>query len=112
MTITTEFLLSSPSLPIASITEALQPDQVECVHGLCFELDARMFIVKIDSEANVAEAALEALDEVSAATTIGRAGEQTVHNLTVELDDTISQVLNTGSSEAAMLEPTIVTREG
>jgi predicted DNA binding protein len=112
MTITTEFLLSSPALPLISITEALPPDQVECVHGLCFEQDARMFIVKIDSESNVSEADLEALDEVSEATTIGHAGEQTVHNLTVELDDSISQVFNTGSSVAAKLEPTIVTSEG
>lgn len=112
MTITTEFLLSSPSLPLVSITETLQPDQVECVHGLCFEQDAQMFIVKIDSEANVSEADLAALDEVSEATTIGRAGEQTVHNLTVELNDPISQVFNASSSPAAKLEPTIVTPEG
>lgn len=57
-----------------------------------------MFIVKIDSKFNMSEADLEALDEVSEATTIGQAGEQTVHNLTVELDDSISQVFNTGSS--------------
>ncbi|MWG35028.1 bacterio-opsin activator [Halomarina oriensis] len=71
-----------------------------------------MFIVKIDSGLEIAEADLEALDEVSAATTIGYAGEQTVHNLTVELDDSISQVFNTGSSVAAKLEPTIVTPDG
>ena len=112
MTITTEFLLSSPSLPLVSITETFQPDQIECVHGLCFEQDARMFIVKIDSEADVSEADLEALDEISEATTIGHAGEQTVHNLTVELEDSISQVFNTGSSAAAKLEPTIVTPDG
>lgn len=112
MTITTEFHLSSPSLPLVSITEALQPDQLECVHGLCFEQDARMFIVKIDSEVNVSEADLEALNEVSEATTIGYAGEQTVHNLTIDLDDSISQVFNGGSSVAAKLEPTIVTPDG
>ncbi|WP_198943780.1 helix-turn-helix domain-containing protein [Halorubrum sp. SD683] len=112
MTITTEFSLSSPSLPLVSITERLPPDQIECVHGLCFEQDARMFIVKIDSEVNVSEADLESLDEVQEATTIGYAGEQTVHNLTIDLDDAISEVFSGGSSVAAKLEPTVVTPDG
>ncbi len=76
MTITTEFLLSSPSLPLVSITETLQPDQFECVHGLCFEQDARMFIVKIDSEAD-----LEALDEISEVTTIGHLLHRQTHRV-------------------------------
>ena len=112
MAITTEFCLSSPSLPLVSITETLTPDQIECVHGHCFEQDARLFIVKIDSEIDVSEADLEALDEVSEATTIGSADEQTVHNLTVHLDDSIADVFDGASSVAAKLEPTVVTPDG
>ncbi|EMA07523.1 transcriptional regulator [Haloferax denitrificans ATCC 35960] len=71
-----------------------------------------MFIVKIDSECDVSAADLEALDEVTEATTIGHAGDQTVHNLTIDLDDSIAQLFNRGSSVAAKLEPTVVTPDG
>jgi predicted DNA binding protein len=112
MTITTEFLLRSPSLPLVSLPEMLRTDRVECIHGLCFGQDARMFVVKIDADEDVSETELTGLDEVSNATTIGRAGEQTVHKLTVELDDEISETFNESDSGGAKLEPTVVTPEG
>lgn len=44
MTITTEFVLRSPSLPLVSITETLRPDEIECIHALCLQSDVQKFM--------------------------------------------------------------------
>lgn len=112
MTITTEFRLSSPALPLVNIPKMLEPDTLECVHGLCLQQSAQMFIVKVDSDDHISEEQLHALDEVLEATALGRADDKMVYKLLVELDDSLSQVFNPNRSESAQLEPTIVTPNG
>jgi predicted DNA binding protein len=112
MTITTEFRLSSSSLPLVSIPEMLQPDTLECVHGLCLQQSARMFIVKIDADNYVSEEQLNALDEVMETTTLGRADDTMIYKLIVNIDDALSHAFNPNRSESAQLEPTIVTPNG
>jgi|GEM_PF-5071137 len=53
-------------LPLVSIPETLEPDTVECVHGLCLERESRIYTVKFDPD-DVSEADLAALDDVVSA---------------------------------------------
>jgi len=112
MTITTEFVLSSPFLPLVSITETLEPDAVECVHGLCLERESRIYTVKLDPDDDVSEADLAALEEVVDTTHLGHANGEVVYQLTVELHDRISEAFAPEQVDAAQIEPTTITREG
>jgi predicted DNA binding protein len=112
MPITTEFVLSSPLLPLVSIPEQLDPDAVECVHGLCLQREARIYTVKVDPEDDVSEADLAALDEVVETTHLGHANGDIVYQLTVELHDRISQAFAPDRVDAAQIEPKTITTEG
>lgn len=112
MTITTEFVLRSPSLPLISIANSLQPNKIECVHGLCLERDSREFMIQIDPSEEISEAELLALDEVIETTILGHASGKVVYQLTVELEDPISEVFAPERFDAAQMEPTVITSEG
>lgn len=112
MTITTEFVLSSPFLPLVSIPETLEPDEVECVHGLCLERESRIYTVKLDPDDDVSEDDLAALDEVVDVTALGRANDDVVYQLTVELRDPISDAFAPEQVDAAQIEPTTITSQG
>lgn len=112
MTVTTEFLLSSPSLPLVSIPKSLQPNEIECVHGLCLQREVRMFIVQIDPTDDVSGDELSALDEVVETTTLGRASDKIVYQLTVELEESVSEAFAPERFDAAQIEPTTITPEG
>jgi predicted DNA binding protein len=112
MTIMTEFVLSSPLLPLVSIPRTLEPDEIECVHGLCLERESRIYTVKLDPDEDVSEADLAALDEVVETTDLGRANGDVVYQLTVDLHDRISQAFAPEQVDAAQLEPTTITTDG
>lgn len=112
MTIAVEFLLSSPSLPLVSLPEALQTGKIECVHGLCIQRDVRRFMIRIDPTDEVPEDTLRALGEVVEATRLGRANDQIVYQLTVELEETISEAFAPERFDAPQIEPTTITPEG
>lgn len=95
MNITTEFVLRSPSLPLISITETLQPDEVECVHALCLHSDVRTFTVQFDLDDTVSEEDLSALDEVTEVTLLGETSDRIVYQLTIELENSVSEVFTT-----------------
>lgn len=112
MAITTEFVISSPALPLVSIPQRLEPDEVECVHGLCLERESRIYTIKLDPADDVSADDLAALDEVVDLTALGRANGEDVYQLTVELQDRISDAFAPEQVDAAQLEPTIITAEG
>ena len=112
MTVTTEFLISSPSLPLVSLAESLPSNQVECVHGLCLERDSRVFVVHIDPTDDVSEDDLSALNEVVETTPIGRASGKDVYQLTIELEEVVSEAFAPERFTASQMEPTIVTPDG
>jgi predicted DNA binding protein len=112
MTITTKFVISSPLLPLVSIPQTLEPDEIECVHGLCLERESRIYTVKFDPDDNVSEADLAAFDEVVEATHLGQANGEVVFQLTVELHDRISDAFAPEQVDAAQIEPTTITTEG
>lgn len=112
MTITTEFVISSPILPLVSIPETLQPNEIECVHALCLQSDVRMFIVQIDTDDDISEEELAALDEVVDTISLGEASDTVVYKLTVDLDAAISEVFDPERFEGAPIEPTTITPEG
>lgn len=112
MAITTEFVLSSPVLPLVSITERLPPKEIECTHALCLQSDVRMFIVQIDPDDDVAEAELAALDEIEETTVLGETNEKVVYKLTVDVDESISAAFNPDRIDGAPVEPTIITPDG
>jgi predicted DNA binding protein len=112
MTVTTEFVLSSPDLPLVSVPERLGLDGVECVHGLCLERESRIYTVKFDPDDDVTEADLAAFDEVVETTDLGTANGEAVFQLTVELHDRISEAFAPDQVDAAQLEPTTITADG
>ncbi|GGM65057.1 putative DNA binding protein [Halarchaeum rubridurum] len=112
MTVTTEFLISSPSLPLVSLAESLSSDRIECVHGLCLEHDSRVFVVYLDPADDLTETALCAYDEIVEATSLGRSSGKDVYQVTVELADVVSEAFAPERFTAAQMEPTIVTPEG
>jgi len=112
MTVTTEFLLSSSALPLVSLAERVSTSQFECVHGLCLEEDARVFVVYLEPTEDVSEGDLLALDEVVDATALGRASGKDVYQVTIELADVISEAFAPERFTATQMEPTVVTPEG
>jgi predicted DNA binding protein len=112
MTVTTEFVISSPILPLVSIPEQLQPTEIECAHALCLQSDVRMFIVQIDTDDDVSEEELAALDEVVETTSLGEASDKVVYKLVVDLDEAISEVFDPERFEGTPIEPTTITPEG
>ncbi|MFB6141534.1 MAG: helix-turn-helix domain-containing protein [Halosimplex sp.] len=112
MTVTTEFLISSPSLPLVSLAESLESRQFECVHGLCLEHDSRVFVVYLEPTEDVTEDDLLAFEDVVEATSLGRASGSAVYQVTVELADVVSDAFAPERFTATQMEPTVVTPEG
>ncbi|WP_435115965.1 helix-turn-helix domain-containing protein [Halolamina sp. C58] len=112
MTITTEFRLRSPALPLVSIPATLPPDEVVCSHALCIEPEARVFIAEIDAAAGVSEADLAALDEIQSVSSLGERNGETVYKLTADLDDSIAPAFDPERFDGAKMESTVVTAEG
>ncbi|MFB6183749.1 MAG: helix-turn-helix domain-containing protein [Haloarculaceae archaeon] len=112
MTVTTEFLITSPALPLVSLTESLESNQFECVHGLCLEHDSRVFVVYLEPIEDVSEGDLSAFDEVVEATALGRTSGKDVYQITIELTDVVSEAFAPERFTATQMEPTVVTPEG
>ena len=112
MTITTEFVIRSPSLPLVRLAESLPSNQLECVHGLCRERTARVFVVYLHPDDGVSDDDLLALDEVVETTPLGRASGKDVFQLTIELADVVSEAFAPERFTATQMEPTIVTPDG
>lgn len=110
MNITTELVLRSPSLPLVSITETLQPDEVDCVHALCLHSDVRTFTVQFDLDDDVSEAELSALDEVTEATLLGETSDRTIYQLTVELEDSVSEAFTTEHIDSTQLRSATISK--
>lgn len=112
MTITTEFVIRSSSLPLVDLAESLPSNQVECVHGLCRERTARVFVVYLDPNDDVSEDDLLAFDEVVETTPLGRASGKDVYQLTIELEDVVSDAFAPERFTASQVEPTVVMPDG
>jgi predicted DNA binding protein len=112
MSVTAEFLVNSSSLPFVSFTKSVPSNRIECVHGLCLGRDSRVFIVHLDPADDVSEDDLSALDEVVETTPLGRASGRDVYQLSVKLEDVVSEMFVPGRFAKTQIEPTIITPEG
>lgn len=112
MTITAEFLIRSPALPLVSFAESLPSHQLAVDHGLCFKHDSDVFVVHIDPTDNVFEDDLWALDEVVELTSLGRTNGTDVYRLTIKLGDVVSEAFAPERFTAVEVEPMIVRPEG
>jgi predicted DNA binding protein len=109
MNIVTEFVISSPSLPLVSIPDTLEVDEIECVHALCLQSDVRTFTVRIEPDDAVSPENLAALDEIMEATLLGDTNDGTVYQLTVELAESISNAFDSEHIDATQLDSTTIT---
>ena len=109
MNIVTEFVISSPSLPLVGIPDKLEPDEIECVHALCLQSDVRTFTVRIDPDHNVSPENLSALDGILETTLLGETSDGIVYQLTVELEESISEAFKSEHIDATQLESTTIT---
>jgi predicted DNA binding protein len=112
MTITVEFSMHSPSLPLVDLVESLPSRQLECEHGLCLKRDSDVFVIHIDPDDDISEGELSAFDEVVEATSLGRTNGKDVYRLTVELADDISEAFTPERFTAVEVEPMILTPDG
>ncbi|WP_423746961.1 helix-turn-helix domain-containing protein (plasmid) [Haladaptatus sp. SPP-AMP-3] len=112
MTITTEFVIRSLSLPLVNLAESIPSNQVECVHGLCRERTARVFTVYFDPNDDISEDELSALDEVVETTPIGQTSGKDVYQLTIELEKVVADAFAPERFTASQVEPTVVTPDG
>ncbi|QCS44589.1 helix-turn-helix domain-containing protein [Natrinema versiforme] len=112
MTITVEFSMYSPSLPLVDLVESLPFRQLECEHGLCLKRDSDVFVIHIDPGDDISEEDLSAFDEVVEATSLGRTKGKDVYRLTVELVDDISEAFTPERFTAVEVEPMILTPDG
>jgi hypothetical protein len=55
MTITAEFSIRSPALPLVGFAESLPSNQLEVEHGLCLKQDSDVFVVHIDPTDDISE---------------------------------------------------------
>lgn len=111
MTITTNLHLSSPSLPLVSIAESTRANEIECIHGINLQPEHQLFIIQIDTDEDVSEKSLLALDEVVEVTSLGQSSGKAIFNLTVELDEEISKAFEQ-SHDGALMDSILVTPEG
>lgn len=112
MTITAEFVIRSPSLPLTGFADSLPSKRIECEHGLCLKKDCDVFVVHVDPADDVSGDDLSALDEVVETTSLGRRDGRDVYRLTVELGDVVSEAFAPERFTAVEVEPVIVTPEG
>ncbi|KTG10401.1 bacterio-opsin activator [Haloprofundus marisrubri] len=112
MTLTTEFVIRSPSLPLVTLADSVPSSQFECVHGLCRERTARVFTVYFDSTDDVSEDDLSTFDEVVETTPLGHASGKDVYQLTIELEDVVADAFAPERFTASQVEPTVVTPDG
>jgi predicted DNA binding protein len=112
MTITAEFSIRSPALPLVGFAESLPSHQLEVEHGLCLKQDSDVFVVHIDPTDDISEEDLWAFDEVVETASLGRTNGKDVYRLTVELEDVVSEAFTPERFTAVQVEPMIVAPEG
>lgn len=111
MTITTEFVLHSSSLPLVSVPNSLQTDKIESTHALCLQPDVQIFSARFNHDDSISDEELLDLDEIMEAELVGKTNDKTVYRLTVKLEKSVSQAFEP-DFEGVELEPTTVTTEG
>ena len=111
MTITTEFVLRSPSLPLVDITDHTQSAEIESMQGFSLRSGLQLFLVQISTDENVSEQNFLALDEVAEATLLGQSSNKAIFKLSVELDKTLAAAFDRNTNRAVM-DSIVVTPEG
>ena len=111
MTITAEVHLRSPLLPLVSIAELPQIDEVHCPHVLGLEQGVQRFVVEIDATEPLSEEQFLALDEIIEATDIGSARGKEVYKLTVVLRESVADAFE-DTPDAGLVDAIRITPEG
>jgi predicted DNA binding protein len=111
MTITAEIHLRSPLLPLASVAELPQIDEVQCPHVLGLEQGVQRFVVEIDATEPLSEAQFLALDEIIEATDIGSSRGKEVYKLTVVLRESVANAFE-DTPDAGLVDAIRITPEG
>lgn len=111
MTITTDIYLNSPELPLVSITESVQSNEFEYVHGFSIEPGHFQVTIQIDTDEEVSEERLLTHDEVVDASMLGRAEGKTIYRLTVEIKEDVADAFDC-SNDGALMDSIIVTSGG
>jgi len=111
MTVTAEFVIRSPSLPLTDFAASLPSSRFECEHGLCLKRDCDVFVVHVDPDDGVSEDDLASLEAVVETTALGRRDGRDVYRLTVELG-AVAEAFAPERFTAVEVEPVVVTPEG
>ncbi|WP_049888450.1 MULTISPECIES: helix-turn-helix domain-containing protein [unclassified Natrinema] len=112
MTITTEFRLTSPSLPLLDVAESVRSRELQCVHGLQPRDGVQLFLVRIDSTDDVSETKLTTLENVRAATLVGHTSDEAIYKITVELEERLTRLFDPERFDIAPVEPPTISPNG
>jgi len=111
MTITAEVHLRSPLLPLVSVAELPQIDEIHCPHVLGLEQGVQRFVVEIDATEPLSEERFLALDEIIEATDIGSARGKEVYKLPVVLRESVAKAFE-DTPDAGLVDAIRITPEG
>ncbi|RZH69281.1 helix-turn-helix domain-containing protein [Natrinema altunense] len=112
MTITTEFRLESPSLPLLDVAESVRSTELTCVHGLQLRDGVQLFLVQIDSTDDVSETELTTLENVRAATLVGHTSDEAIYKIIVELEERLTRLFDPERFDIAPVEPPTISPNG
>ncbi len=111
MTITAEVHLRSSLLPLVSVAELEQVDEIQCPHVLGLEQGLQLFVVEIDSTETLAEEDLLELDEVIEATELGSARGKEVFKLEAVLRESVAEAFE-DTPDAGLVDAIQITPQG
>jgi predicted DNA binding protein len=111
MTITAEVYLRLPLLPLASVAELPQIDEVHCPHVLGLEQGIQRFVVEINATESLSEEGFLTLNEIIEATDIGNARGTEVYKLTVVLRESVAKAFE-DTPDAGLVDAIRITPEG
>lgn len=111
MTVKTDLVLRSDSLPLVDVARELDVDELEHVHRGRLESGRQLFIAQFDDAASVSEADLAALPKVDDSTSLGCADGNAIFRLTIDVGEGLQRVYDT-DLDGAPLEPPTVKQDG
>lgn len=113
MPILTEILLKSTSLPLVDIADSLPSNQIKLRHTVHLKNQRQMFMISIGSDSKVAfENAVSNHEEIVDTTEIGQTADCWFYQLTIDVDTSLSTVLDPRRFDCALMEPSTITASG
>lgn len=111
MTITAEVHLRSPLLPLVSVANLEQADQVQCPHVIGLDQGLQQVVVEVDTSEPLSEETLLELDDVIEATDLGTVHGKHVFKVSSVLRESVAEAFE-NTPDAGLIDAIQITSEG